>query len=123
MSPVAVAVTHTSWCQCELPAYLCPECDSDSCLGTLIISTFIHAGKMGMEKLDPPGAMCSNPPPHPPPGVALEATLDHYSPIRDRAGDLPAPLYLKESSAAGWLEGPFDIPTRMNSYLLNSQPL
>lgn len=74
---------------------------------------------MGMEKLDPSGAMCSTPPPQ---GVALEATLDHYSLIRDRAGDLPAPLYLKESSAAGWLEGPFDIPTRVNNYLLDPSP-
>lgn len=91
-----------------LPACLCPECDSDSCLGTpppILIPTFIHAGEMGMEKLDPPGAVGSIQSPLPR-GVAPEATLDHYSLIRDRAGDLPAPLYLKESSAAGWLEGP-----------------
>lgn len=57
---------------------------------------------MGRQKLDPPGAVCSNPL-----GVALEATLDHYHLSEtDRAGGLPAPPYLKESSAAGWLEGP-----------------
>lgn len=43
-----------------------------------------------MEKLDPPGAVGSIQPP-PPPGVTLEATLDHYSLIRDRAGTFQLP--------------------------------
>lgn len=67
MSPVAVAVTPTSWCRCELPCL--PAC-VQSVIQTAVwgppssYPPFIHAGKMGTEKLDPPGAVCSNHP-HP----------------------------------------------------------
>lgn len=101
-----------------LPACLCPECDSDSCLGTpILIPTFIHAVEMGMEKLDPPGAMCSNPR-----GVALEATLDHYSLTRDRAGDISSPPIFERILCCWLVRGALDIPTQVNNYLLDSQP-
>lgn len=103
-----------------LLACLCPECDSDSCLGTpILIPTFIHAGRMGMQKLDPPGAMCSNPR-----GVALEATLDHYSLIRDRQSRWPSSSPIFERILCCWLvRGALDIPNSMSNYLLDSQPL
>lgn len=45
------------------------------------------------------------------------------TPLSETAGGLPAALYSKDSSAAGWSEGPLDIPTPANNYLLTSQPV
>lgn len=72
-----------------------------------------------MQKLDPPGAMCSNPG-----GVALEATLDHYSLIRDRQSRWPSSSPIFERILCCWLvRGALDIPNSMSNYLLDSQPL
>lgn len=72
-----------------------------------------------MQKLDPPGAMCSNPR-----GVALEATLDHYSLIRDRQSRWPSRSPIFERILCCWLvRGALDIPNSMSNYLLDSQPL
>lgn len=71
-----------------------------------------------MEKLDPPGAMCSNPR-----GVALEATLDQYSLTRDRAGDISSSPIFERILCCWLVRGALDIPTRVNNYLLDSQSL
>lgn len=102
MSPVAVAATHMSWCQCELSDCWC-------------VHSLIQTAVWGPPSSYPPppelgqwewGGWVLQEPCAPSPPLwpwRPPFTITHLS---ETAGDLPAHRYLRHSSAAGWLEGP-----------------
>lgn len=52
-----------------------------------------------------------------------QVTLDHSQPMSDRRSSLQLTQTREPSSAAGWLEVPFDtVPAPVINYLLNAQP-